>query len=226
LTFGLFAGGGAAVRFIGRSIARAGKALLSAGRTIGTWTIRAAMRIGTSIAQRLQAVAEWIGDAWQGLRRVQFKSPLMEDTAGGWKSLGRGIRIMRSGDIWMKQVDPNANAFWRWWGRTALNAQARALRKLGDMAPRFLYRGGTLYIPHQGAFTGGRWAALKISIQTKIRLGTPFTDAVVRNIGESGLVFDPVVHPVWAYVYGTGSVAAGVPLGYEIDHLLGLDKDW
>ena len=73
-----------------------------------------------------------------------------------WTSRLEGTRLKQVGNYWIKEVDPNASVFRQWWGRGSLNAQARALDRLGDMAPSHLYRNGKLVMRDVGEFAGTR----------------------------------------------------------------------
>ena len=137
----------------------------------------------------------------------------MRSTGGGWTRLKRGTRIQRSGNVWLKEVDPQANRFWRWWARGELKAQAKGLKKLGDMAPDFSYTNGQLRIPHLEAFEGGYFEAWKVSLKVKWRLKTVFDDAQIRNIGAGGIVCDPISHPLARKGLWAGSIFIGGGLG-------------
>jgi hypothetical protein len=130
----------------------------------------------------------------------------------GWIRLLGGMRLRRLGNYWIKEVDPSASWFWRWWARGALDAQARALVRLGDMAPSFLYQNGRLIIRHAGAYTPGRfWSTW---FRGSWRMRTPFNDIVPRNIGANGLIFDPALHPLQQLLYAGGTAAALAGGGY------------
>ena len=68
-------------------------------------------------------------------------------------------------ELWIKEVDLNANAVWRWWARGELKAQAKGLKRLGDMAPDFSYTNGQLRIAHLEPFGGGSFEAWKVSLK-------------------------------------------------------------
>jgi len=105
-------------------------------------------------------------------------------------------------------VDPNATRIQRWWGQGSLDAQARSLDKLGDMATPHIYKNGKLVMRDAGQFEGSTMDFLKIRAEGSWRLGTPFNDLWPRNIGANGLAFDPALHPIQESIYwiGTGYV--------------------
>ncbi|MEZ6153415.1 MAG: hypothetical protein R3C09_25210 [Pirellulaceae bacterium] len=143
-----------------------------------------------------------IGMAGAGIARV---APV-ED----WSNLLGGVRIRQSGNYWIKEVNPYANSIAQWWGRGALNAQAKALEKLGTMAPSYLYRNGKLVTRDVGRFQGSSSEAWSIWAQGSVRLRTPFNDIRSYNIGANGQIFDPALHPIHAGIYWGG---AGVTTG-------------
>ncbi len=120
--------------------------------------------------------------------------PLATNVTGGWKTLPGGVRIKQVGNYWVKELNPNASKLAQWWGRGTLNAQARGLGKLGDMAPSFLYKNGRLITRDAGKYDGNKF--LGIWLEGSKRLKTPFNDIRPRNIGANKLIFDPSKHPV------------------------------
>lgn len=118
------------------------------------------------------------------------------------------MRIKQVGNYWIKEANPNASRLSRWWGRGSLRAQAKALEKLGDMAPTHLFRNGRLVTRDVGQYVPGSfwrtWA------RGSWRLRTPFNDIRRRNIGgTSNLIFDPAKHPIHeALEWGTAGVSA------------------
>jgi hypothetical protein len=110
----------------------------------------------------------------------------------------------------VKEVNPNASGFAQWWGQGSLNAQAKALDKLGDMAPSHLYSNGKLIMRDAGKYTPGNfwgtWA------EGSLRLRTPFNDIRPRNIGSNRLIFDPAKHPIQQGLEA-GAVGLGVGVG-------------
>ncbi|MDA1055687.1 MAG: hypothetical protein O3C40_35275 [Planctomycetota bacterium] len=113
-----------------------------------------------------------------------------------WSSRLEGTRLKQVGNYWIKEVDPNASAFRQWWGRGSLNAQAKALDRLGDMAPSHLYRNGKLVIRDVGEFAGTRGDVFQTWLRGSWRLRTPMNDIRGRNMGGNGLIFDPAWHPI------------------------------
>ena len=130
------------------------------------------------------------------------------NSVGGWISRPEGTRLKQVGNYWIKEVDPSASAIQQWWGRVSLNAQARALNKLGDMATPHLFKNGKLVMRDAGQFDGSAVDFLSIRAKGSWRLGTPFNDLWPRNIGANGLAFDPALHPIHEGIYwvGTGVV--------------------
>ena len=117
--------------------------------------------------------------------------------AAGWTRLtGRGVRIRRVGNYWIKEVDPEASRLAQWYGRGTIKAQAKGLERLRDMAPDFLYRDGKIITRHAGEFEGGVGDFLRTWAKGSWRLRTPFNDIRLRNIGEGGIIFDPSLHPL------------------------------
>lgn len=93
-------------------------------------------------------------------------------------------------------MDEHAGWFWRWYGKEALEAQVRALHALGDLAPSWSYRNGVLLVEDAGKWTGSMLDLVGIYAATAWRLGTLFNDALPRNIGAAGKVFDPALTPI------------------------------
>jgi len=108
------------------------------------------------------------------------------------------------GNYWIKEVNPEASSFARWWARGTLRAQARALDKLGDMAPPHLFRNGRLVTRDVGRFCGSRSQFWRIWAKGSWRLGTPLNDIRPRNIGAGGQIFDPALHPLQQALYWGG----------------------
>jgi hypothetical protein len=116
--------------------------------------------------------------------------------SGDWMRRPEGTRLKRVGNYWIKEVDPDASAIQQWWGRGSLNAQARALEQLGDMAPSHLFKNGRLVMRDAGTFSGSPGDFWRIWAKGSYRLGTAFNDIRPRNIGSAGQIFDPVWHPI------------------------------
>ena len=139
------------------------------------------------------------------------------NNVGGWIARPEGTRLKQVGNYWIKEVDPNASAIQQLWGRGSLNAQARALDRLGDMAPSHLFKNGRLVMRDAGTFNGTTGDFWRIWAKGSYRLGTPFNDIRPRNIGSAGQIFDPAWHPLhqaggWTIV--GGSVAYVTVEGY------------
>ncbi len=132
-----------------------------------------------------------------------------------WTYYHPGVQVRQFGDVWVKRTDPNANSVLQWWGRQTINAQYRALIKLGDMATPFQMRNGKLFTQHVGeTFTGGRFSpqwfnpiVIRNYIKGSYRLGTPINDIIPRNMGRNGLIFDPAID------WFTQTVVAGAGIG-------------
>ncbi|MEQ9406896.1 MAG: Calx-beta domain-containing protein [Fuerstiella sp.] len=142
------------------------------------------------------------------------------NNSGGWIRRPEGTRLKQVGNYWIKEVDPDASAIQRWWGRGSLNAQARALENLGDMAPSHLFKNGRLVMRDAGTFSGTTGDFWRIWAKGSYRMGTPFNDIRPRNIGSAGQIFDPALHPIQEGVYWTGAgvvvVGGGTWVYYEI----------
>ena len=62
------------------------------------------------------------------------------------------------------------------------------------MAPNFLFKNGKLITRDAGLYNKGSfWSTW---LEGSIRLETPFNDIRRRNIGNNGIVFDPLKHPI------------------------------
>jgi hypothetical protein len=114
-----------------------------------------------------------------------------------------GVIVRQVGNYVIKEVDQAAGRLAQWYGRTGIEAQARALAKLGDMAPNFLYKGGKLIMGYAGSYTGG---LVKTFLKGSWRLGTIFNDMrSARNIGAGMKVFDPALPPINEFIYNVGA---------------------
>jgi RHS repeat-associated protein len=118
-----------------------------------------------------------------------------------WKKLDQGTRIVfvEEAGVWVKEVNPNVSRFGQWWGKKTLDEQAKALKKLDDLAPRFLYQDGKLIIEDVGPLAKGNMDLGRFAeyyLRGSWRLGTPFNDIRPWNMGKNGKIFDPVYHPI------------------------------
>ncbi len=125
-----------------------------------------------------------------------LSQPVGAARVSSWTSRLEGTRLKQVGNYWIKEVDPNVSAFRQWWARGSLNAQAKALDRLGDMAPSHLYRNGKLVIRDVGEFAGTRGDVFKTWLRGSWRLRTPMNDIRGRNMGANGQIFDPAWHPI------------------------------
>jgi hypothetical protein len=145
-----------------------------------------------------------------GLKEVEemaAKQVASNATKGAWKNLPAGVRIKQVGNYFIKEVNPDASALGRWWGRGSLNAQSKALGKLGDMAPSHVFKDGRLVMRDAGAYTPGNfWSTWW---KGSMRLKTPFNDIRPRNIGAGGIIFDPAKHPIQQGLEATAVGTAG-----------------
>ena len=130
-----------------------------------------------------------------GLREVAT-DVIPHISASGWKTLLGGIRIQKVGGFFVKEIDPAAKGFSRWFAETTLEEQVRALKALGPKAPRFFYENGRLTIEDAGKFSGGFMDFLATRWTGSLALGEIINDVAPRNIGAAGLIFDPALHPL------------------------------
>ncbi len=111
-----------------------------------------------------------------------------------WKELLGGARIVyvEEAGVWVKEVNPNASWLMRQYAKKSLDVQAAGLRKLDDMAPRFVYQDGKLVVEHVGDTIPGESFKALVSdplfrrsyLRGSWRLGTPFNDIRPRNMGQ------------------------------------------
>jgi hypothetical protein len=161
---------------------------------------------GTNIASR-EAIPETV---------VRLALETSESMA--WKKSSQGTCIVfvevEGTRLWVKKVDPEASKFWQRWGQKSLDVQADGLKKLDDLAPRFIYQDGRLVIEHVEPLGRGfldpaffSKTFLRSYFHGSRRLGTPFNDIRPWNMGKNGKIFDPVYHPLHE---------AAVPLALEL----------
>ena len=133
-------------------------------------------------------------------------------TATLWTTLANGQRLRRIGNYWLKEVNLEASSFMRWWGRGELNAQVRALSRLGDMTPSYLFTNGKLIIRHAGEYTPGTaWSSY---LRGSWRMKNPFNDIGPRNMGVNGIIFDPALHPIQQVVYMGSLISVPSAIAY------------
>ena len=133
--------------------------------------------------------------------------------------------MIRDERYYVKSVDESRNCFWRWYGKSSIKAQEKALRKLGDMAPEFFMKDGVLYIKDAGKFTGTFEEFLSIWAKGSIRMRTILNDIKPRNIGKDGLIFDPALIPIEKFLKtGIYSCEAIICFGGKY-YLIGFEND-
>ena len=139
---------------------------------------------------------------------------------------GIGVRAVKEGDWWLKSVDPDANRFFQWWGRKSLEAQFDALQRLrrAGLAPEAFFENGLLRVADvgttlssgygiQGYFTRTFWRSWA---RGSWELGTVFNDIRPRNMGVSGLIFDPALDPPLRWLSRGLTVGAGAYIYYKL----------
>jgi hypothetical protein len=196
-----------------------GEVLYSVGSATGVDGLGESLAMGYMVIPALPTGQQPQYPAWKVRHTVSRDVPRMAavgavddvvapNNAGGWISRPEGTRLKQVGNYWIKEVDPNASAIQQWWGRGSLNAQARALDKLGDMATPHLFKNGKLVMRDAGQFSGSTMDFLSLRANGSWSLGTPFNDIWPRNIGANGHIFDPALHPIHEGIYwaGTGIV--------------------
>ena len=158
------------------------------------------------------------GETVKGASRVITEAFETKASDVLWKQQGLGVRIRRLGNYWIKELDPNASAIARWWGRMTMKAQAEGLEKLGETGTSFLYREGKIITRHVGEFGHGYASPqfLRAFLQGSRRLRTPFNDIRVRNLGAGGRVFDPALDPVSQTVLRFSVAYLGGVLGRSV----------
>jgi RHS repeat-associated protein len=114
-----------------------------------------------------------------------------------WRRLGGlpRVQIMEHGEWFVKRVDPNSGRLMKIWGESSLEAQYRGLESLGDMAAEHAQLDGLLFtrnvgpvMPTTGLATRQFWSTW---VKGSYRMGTILNDIRPRNLGLSGVVFDP-----------------------------------
>lgn len=196
---------------LGRGLSYAGKTgyLMASGSTI------AESRLILGLSKELTTGALTSGSSMAGTPLYATAEGALANAGaakrgGGWSNLPGGVRIKQTGNYWIKEVNPDASALAQWWGRGSLNAQARGLNRLGDMAPSHLFKNGKLITRDAGPYTPGNfWSTWA---EGSRRLGTPFNDIRPRNIGSGGLIFDPAKHPIQQGLEA-GAVGLGIGVG-------------
>ena len=116
--------------------------------------------------------------------------------SGEWMRRAEGTRLKQVGIYWIKEVDPNASVIMQWWGKGSLNAQAKALASLDELAVSHLFKNGKLVMRDAGKIKGSRKEFFDLWLKGSRKLRTPFNDIRPRNMGASGLLFDPAWHPI------------------------------
>jgi len=204
------ANGSGAGSWIPEALQLAVKALSIAIVLVAAWEVGIAMAaIGSftrsgvvaAVQQGAAAATPWLAgflgiNAPRAVSKASSNTSAAEAAESGatWQNLPGGMRIQKVGSEWVKEVNPEAGRFARWWGRGSLDAQAKALDKLGDMAPGHTYENGRLVTADAGSYTPGNF--WRTWFKGSLRLRTPFNDIRPRNIGANGLIFDPAKHPI------------------------------
>jgi hypothetical protein len=136
--------------------------------------------------------------AHEALGDVALKEALERSGAASSSKVvqkAEGVIVEKVGNFYVKIVDPNASAFWRWYGRQSIVDQAKALMRLRELGVRFYFENGGIITEDVGRFTGGAISPefWKVWARGSWRLGTILNDIRPRNIGAAGQLFDPVV---------------------------------
>jgi hypothetical protein len=93
------------------------------------------------------------------------------------------------------------------------------LDKLGSLATQHVYVDGTLYTKDVGQALPDSFRLLhslsrSMYIQGSIQMGTFFNDIQPRNMGASGIIFDPAIDPVTKTIFWGGVLGIGAGTGY------------
>jgi len=133
-----------------------------------------------------------------------------------WVSRPPGIQVRQFGDWWVKRVNPQSYPLMQRWGELSIREQAEALDKLGDMAAEHYLRNGLLFIRDVGETLPDGFRLLNSTsrrayFEGSKRLGTYVNDIQPRNMGKSGLIFDPTLDSIQKdlLIYGTPTVIIG-----------------
>ena len=178
----------------GESAAGASRNRALAGAELGTWVV------GTALGLRQ------VGRS-AGLQRA----PVAPKGGTGFLT-SPGVTVRKSGNYFIKEVDPNASRLARWHGERSLRYQSEALTKLGDMAPPHLLRNGKLITRDAGTYVPGNF--WRTYAKGSWRLGTPVNDIRPHNMGANGLIFDPALDPLVRPLYWGAGVGTISVIGY------------
>ena len=118
------------------------------------------------------------------------------------------------GNYIIKSVNPKSSRLLQFFARGELNAQARALGKLGDLGAPHIYRNGKLVMRNIGEFAGSGKEAMRIWWRGSKRMGNFINDIRPHNIGANGQIFDPALPPVQQWIYGSIGAGTAGGLGY------------
>ncbi len=137
------------------------------------------------------------------------QAKIFSETSSLWESQSLGVQVRQFGDWWVKRTNPDANSLMQWWGNLTMEAQAKALKQLGDLGAEFQVRNGNLFVKNVGEISSIRdieyWEAL---VKGSWRLKSLLHDIKPRNVGKNGVIFDPAIDPLSkaiGYAAGAGA---------------------
>lgn len=127
---------------------------------------------------------------------VALKEALERSAPAGESTIiqrSQGIIVEKVGNYYVKAVDPSASGIFRWYGRSSIGDQAKALARLREIGVHFYYEDGKIITQDVGKFAGGYGSTeyWRIWARGSWRLGTTLNDIRPRNIGATGEIFDP-----------------------------------
>ena len=105
----------------------------------------------------------------------------------------QGIIVEKAGNYYVKVVDPGASGIFRWYGRSSIGDQVKALARLRELGVHYYYEDGKIITQDAGKFAGGYGSTeyWRIWARGSWRLGTTLNDIRPRNIGAAGEIVDP-----------------------------------
>ena len=127
---------------------------------------------------------------------IALKEALERSTSAGESTIiqrSQGVIVEKAGNYYVKAVDPSASGILRWYGRSSIGDQAKALAQLRELGVHFYYEDGKIITQDAGKFAGGYGSTdyWRIWAKGSWRLGTSLNDIRPRNIGAAGEIFDP-----------------------------------